>query len=38
MKRETEDLKRDIRVLNQENERLLKQVGRGGGGGGGAAD
>jgi len=39
MKRETEDLKRDIRMLNQENERLISQVeearraGRGGGGG-----
>jgi len=26
MKRETEDLKRDIRMLNQENERLISQV------------
>ena len=26
MKRETEDLKRDIRMLNQENERLMSQV------------
>jgi len=26
MKRETDDLKRDIRMLNSENERLVKQV------------
>lgn len=26
LKRESEDLKRDIRLLNQENERLLKQL------------
>ena len=26
MKRESDDLKRDIRLLNQENERLVKQV------------
>jgi hypothetical protein len=26
MKRETDDLKRDIRLLNQENERLIKQL------------
>ena len=26
MKRESDDLKRDVRLLNQENERLLKQL------------
>jgi hypothetical protein len=26
MKRESDDLKRDIRMLNSENERLVKQV------------
>jgi hypothetical protein len=39
MKRETEDLKRDIRMLNQENERLMSQVeeARRAGGRGGAS-
>jgi len=39
MKRECEDLKRDIRMLNQENERLINQVedARRGAGGRGAA-
>ena len=43
MKRETDDLKRDIRMLNSENERLVKQLelakaGRGGPAQGGQSD
>ena len=36
MKRETDGLKRDIRMLNKENERLVKQIEQSRGTGGGA--
>jgi hypothetical protein len=38
MKQEIEDLKKDVHLLNIENEKLLKQMEIGGGGGRGGPD